>query len=64
MAKGDNAHWMERAFANSHGQFRAKAKAAGKTTAEMAENPGAGTSTKTKRQANLAKIGAKYGGRH
>jgi hypothetical protein len=29
----------------------------------MAKNPGKGASTKTKRQANLAKIGAKYGGR-
>ena len=54
---------MEKAFANSHGQFKAKAKAAGKSTAAMAANPGKGASTKTKRQANLAKIGAKYGGR-
>ena len=61
MAK--DAHWMEKAFANSHGQFKAKAKAAGKSTAAMAKNPGKGASTKTKRQANLAKIGAKYGGR-
>jgi hypothetical protein len=29
----------------------------------MAENPGKGASTKTKKQANLAKIGAKYSGR-
>jgi hypothetical protein len=58
-----NAHWMEKAFANSHGQFKAKAKAAGKSTAEMASNPGKNASTKTKRQANLAKIGARYGGR-
>lgn len=64
MARGDNAHWMEKAFANSHGQFKAKAKAAGKTTAEMAANPGKNASTKTKRQANLAKLGAKYGGGH
>ena len=63
MAKGDNAHWMEEAFANSHGQFKAKAKAAGKSTAEMASNPGKNASTKTKRQANLAKIGMKYGGK-
>ena len=61
MAKGDNAHWMEKAFANSHGQFKAKAKAAGKSTAAMANDPGESASTKTKRQANLAKIGAKYG---
>ena len=62
MAQGSNAHWMEKAFANSHGQFKAKAKAAGKSTAQMAAHPGAGASTKTKRQANLAKLGAKYGG--
>ena len=55
-------HWMEKAFANSHGQFKAKAKRAGKSTAEMAENPGKGASTQTKRQANLAQLGAKYGG--
>lgn len=64
MAKGSNAHWMEQAFANSHGQFKAKAKAHGQSTAAYAEkeshDPAA--STKTKRQANLAKLGAKYGG--
>lgn len=61
--KGSNDHWMEKAFANSHGQFKAKAKKAGKSTAEMAEDPGEGASTKTKKQANLAKIGMKFGGR-
>lgn len=55
-------HWMEKAFANSHGQFKAKAHAAGKSVAEMSEHPGANASTKTKRQANLAKLGRKYGG--
>ncbi len=63
MAKGDNAHWMEEAFSQSHGQFKAKAKRAGKSTAEMAANPGKNATTKTKRQANLAKLGAKYGGK-
>ena len=63
MAQGSNAHWMEKAFANSHGQFKAKAHRAGKSTAEMAAHPGKNASTKTKRQANLAKLGAKYGGR-
>ena len=62
MARDDNSRWMEKAFANSHGQFKAKAHAAGKSTAEMASHPGKGASTKTKRQANLAKIGMKYGG--
>ena len=61
MAK--DGHWMEKAFSHSHGQFKAKAKAAGKSTAAMAAHPGKNASTKTKRQANLAKLGAKYGGR-
>jgi hypothetical protein len=56
MAQGSNAHWMEKAFANSHGQFKAKAKAKGETTAELAAHPGKNASTKTKRQANLARI--------
>jgi hypothetical protein len=47
---------MEKAFANSHGQFKAKAKAKGETTAELAAHPGKNASTKTKRQANLARI--------
>lgn len=45
--------WMAGAFKNAHGQFRAKAKAAGKTTEEYAEEkqhaPG-----KTGAQARLA----------
>ena len=56
MAKGDNAHWREAAFANSHGQFKSKAHHAGKSTKEMAAHPGKGASTKTKRQANLVRI--------
>lgn len=63
MAKDSNSHWMEAAFANSHGQFKAKAKAKGESTAELAAHPGKGASTKTKHQANLAKLGTKYGGR-
>lgn len=62
-----DGHWMEKAFANSHGQFRAKAKKAGKSVAAEAAavtKPGSHASTKTKRQANLAKLGAKYGGHH
>lgn len=67
MKKGGSAdgHWMEKAFANSHGQFKAKAKKAGKSVAAEAAavtKPGSHASTKTKRQANLAKLGAKYGG--
>lgn len=62
MAK--NGHWMEQAFANSHGQFKAKAKKAGMGTVSYAKKEtakGSTASTKTKRQANLAQIGAKYG---
>jgi len=61
MAK--DGHWMEKAFSNSHGQFKAKAKAKGESVKQLASNPGKNASTKTKRQANLAKIGMKYGGR-
>jgi hypothetical protein len=63
MAKGGGC-WMEKAFAGSHGQFKAKAKKAGMSTekyaSKEADSPSA--STRTKRQANLAKLGAKYGG--
>lgn len=56
--------FMQKAFANSHGQFKAKAKKAGMSTAayanKIANSPSA--STHEKRQANLAKIGMKYGG--
>jgi hypothetical protein len=59
-------HWMQKAFGNSHGQFKAKAKRAGMSTEayanKEANNPKA--STHLKRQANLAKLGAKYGGGH
>ncbi len=30
-------HWMQKAFSNSHGQFKAKAAAAGESTREYAE---------------------------
>ena len=54
-----DGHWMEKAFANSHGQFKAKAKAAGKSVKQEAAHPGAGASTKTKRQANLVRTAMK-----
>jgi hypothetical protein len=65
MAAGSNAHWMEKAFANSHGQFKAKAKKAGMGTESFARKEASDpqASTKTKRQANLAKLGARFGGR-
>jgi hypothetical protein len=58
-------HWMAEAFSNAHGQFKAKAKKAGRSTkaeAAAVTKKGSKASTKTKRQANLAKIGMKYGG--
>lgn len=64
MATGDNSRWMQEAFANSHGQFRNKAHKAGMSTGAYAakESKDPNASTKTKRQANLAKLGAKLGG--
>ena len=61
MAKGDNVHWMERAFANSHGQFKAKAHKAGMSTKTYAnkEAKSDSASTKTKRQAVLARTAAR-----
>ncbi len=57
--------WMKEAFKNAHGQFREKAKKAGMSTKEYAKkeasNPKA--SAKTRKQANLAKTGMKYGGK-
>lgn len=58
MAAGDNAHWMEKAFANAHGQFKAKAKKHGESTEQFANEatrPGSGASAKTKKQAQLVK---------
>ena len=49
-------HWMAKAFANSHGQFKAKAKAAGMSTEEYAEKH-EGDKGKLGRQARLAEIG-------
>jgi hypothetical protein len=63
MAKKKN--WIKKAFANSHGQFKAKADAAGMSTeayaAHVASSPKA--SGKAKKQANLAKIGMKFSGK-
>lgn len=46
-------HWMAKAFANSHGQFKAKAKAAGESTSEYAHEK-AHAGGKLGKQANLA----------
>jgi len=59
MADKKDGHWMEKAFANSHGQFKAKAKKAGKSTSAYATSvtkPNSHASAKTKKQANLARI--------
>jgi hypothetical protein len=50
--------WMSKAFANSHGQFKAKAKRAGKSTAEFAHEH-EHDSGKLGRQARLAEVGMK-----
>jgi len=47
--------WMAKATANAHGQFAAKAKKAGMSTAEFA-NKEAGAKGKLGKQARLAKV--------
>lgn len=53
-------HWMKAAFAGSHGQFKAKAEKAGKSTADFARehehSPG-----KLGKQARLAEMGMHHG---
>ena len=52
-----DSNWIEKATANSHGQFAAKAKAAGKSTASYASGVKSGkikASPVTSKQANLA----------
>ena len=49
-------HWMSKAFANSHGQFKAKAEKAGMSTHAFAEKE-KGAGGKTAKQANLALAG-------
>lgn len=50
--------WMKEAFAGSHGQFKAKAKAAGKSTAEFAREK-AHAPGRLGKQARLAEVGMK-----
>lgn len=54
--------WIQAATANSHGQFRDKAKAAGKSTKEFAEEH-KGSAGKLGKQARLALalMGASHG---
>ena len=52
--------WMAKAFANAHGQFKAKAERAGMSTKAFARRAlaeGSHASTRTKRQAALAQRG-------
>ena len=51
-------HWMKEAFANAHGQFKAKAEKAGKSTAAFAKEK-EGAPGKTGKQARLAEVGIK-----
>ena len=48
--------WIAKAFANSHGQFKAKAKAAGESTSEYAHEK-EHTKGKVGKQARLALVG-------
>lgn len=57
LREGHNTKWIQKAIKRP-GAFTAKARAAGKSVAEYAEEvtaEGSGASTRTKRQANLAK---------
>lgn len=49
-------HFMKKAFANAHGQFKAKAKAAGESTHEYAEKE-KHAKGKLGKQARLALVG-------
>lgn len=55
------AHFMKKAFANSHGQFKEAAHKAGMSTKAYAEKEAHSPSASThkKRQANLALLGMK-----
>ena len=48
--------WIAKAFANSHGQFKAKAKAAGESTSEYAHEKERAKG-KVGKQARLALVG-------
>ncbi len=50
--------WMKQAFANSHGQFKAKAERTGKSTAAYAKEH-EHDKGRLGRQARLAKVGMK-----
>ena len=62
MAKRDDGHWKERAFSKNKGKFSRKAKRAGKSTKAMAREDAHKPGVLGK-EARLAKIGMKYGGK-
>ena len=57
--------WMKQAFANAHGQFKAKAEAAGESTREFAHEH-EHSKGRLGRQARLAEVGmnAHHGKKH
>lgn len=54
----EKKHWMKQAFEGSHGQFKAKAEHAGKSTSEFAHEH-EGDKGKLGKQARLAEVGMK-----
>ena len=50
-------HWMKKAFENSHGQLKAKAEAAGKSTAEFASEHAHSSNPRLAAQSRLALVG-------
>jgi hypothetical protein len=56
-------HWMKKAFANAHGQFKEKAKAAGESTSEYAHEK-EHAKGKTGAQARLALVGMRAAKKH
>ena len=60
--KKDKGHWMQEAFGKNKGKFGRKAKKAGMSTKAYAKKE-AGAPGKLGKEARLAKIGMKFGGK-
>ena len=58
MSEKPKKKWMKQAFSGAHGQFKAKAEAAGKSTKEFAKEH-EHDEGKTGKQARLAEVGMK-----
>jgi len=56
MSEKPKKKWMKKAFANAHGQFKAKAESAGKPTSEFAHEH-EHAKGKLGKQARLAEVG-------